>query len=134
MRFIADVTAAEGPRALAPACRAHHGASIQRTGHTKGPGAAIARTRATILPLCDHAVMSTSRFDALNALKVRWESSGQEWSRVEDVADDLGESMSAIERVLDPCLHEGLVEQRGTDQDPEYKLTRSGDMYVTDGS
>jgi predicted transcriptional regulator len=87
-----------------------------------------------ILPLCDHAVMDTNRFDALNALKVRWESSSQEWSRVEDVADDLGESMSAIERVLDPCLHEGLVEQRGTDQDPEYKLTRSGDMYVTDGS
>ena len=87
-----------------------------------------------ILSLCDHAVMSTSRFDALNALKVRWESSGQEWRRVEEVADDLGESMSAIEWLLDPCSHEGLVEQRGTDQDPEYKLTRSGDMYVTDGS
>jgi|GEM_PF-3641494 len=78
--------------------------------------------------------MSTSRFDALNALKARWESSGQEWSPVEHIADDLGESMSAIEGLLQPCQNEGLVERRGVDQDPEYRLTRSGEMQVAEGS
>lgn len=78
--------------------------------------------------------MSTSRFDALNALKVRWESSGQDWSPVENIADDLGESMSAIEGLLDPCVDEALVERRGIDQDPEYRLTRSGEMQVAESS
>ncbi len=78
--------------------------------------------------------MSNDRFDALNALKVRWERSGQEWSAVEGIADDLGESMSVIERLLDPCVQEGLVERRGIDRDPEYRLTRSGEMHVADGS
>jgi DNA-binding MarR family transcriptional regulator len=78
--------------------------------------------------------MSTSRFDALNALKVRWESSGQDWSPVENVADDLGESMSVVERLLDPCVQEGLVERRGIDRDPEYRLTRSGGTQVAEGS
>lgn len=74
--------------------------------------------------------MSTSRSDALNALKVRWEAGGQDWSTVEDVADDLGEGLSSTERLLNPCLDEGLVERRGADQDPEYRLTRAGEMYV----
>jgi hypothetical protein len=74
--------------------------------------------------------MSTSRFDALNALRVRWEATGQDWSAVEDVADDLGEGMSSTEGLLNPCLDEGLVERRGADQDPQYRLTRAGEMYV----
>jgi DNA-binding MarR family transcriptional regulator len=78
--------------------------------------------------------MSTDRFDALSALKVRWERTGQDWSPVEEIADDLGESMSAVERLLDPCVQEGLVERRGIDRDPQYRLTRSGEMYVADGS
>lgn len=78
--------------------------------------------------------MSSDRFDALNTLKVRWERRGQEWSPVEGVADDLGEGMSVIERLLDPCVQEGLVERRGIDRDPEYRLTRSGEMCVADGS
>ena len=68
---------------------------------------------------------SNDRFDALNALKVRWERTGQDWSPVEEIADDLGESMSAVERLHDPCVEERLVERRGIDQDPEYRLTRS---------
>ena len=39
---------------------------------------------------------------------------GQEWSPVEHITDDLGESMSAIEGPLQPCQHEGLVERHGT--------------------
>jgi hypothetical protein len=78
--------------------------------------------------------MSSDRFDALNTLKIRWERSGQEWSPVEGVADDLGEGMSVIERLLDPCVQEGLIERRGIDRDPEYRLTRSGEIYVADGS
>lgn len=78
--------------------------------------------------------MSNDRFDALNTLKVRWERSGEEWSAVEGIADDLGESMSVVERLLDPCVQEGLVERRGIDRDPEYRLTRSGEMHVADGS
>jgi DNA-binding MarR family transcriptional regulator len=78
--------------------------------------------------------MSNDRFDALNTLKVRWERSGQDWSPVEGVADDLSVSMSAVERLLDPCVQEGLVERRGIDLDPEYRLTRSGEMFIADGS
>lgn len=78
--------------------------------------------------------MSTTRLDALNALKIRWESSGQDWSPVEHIADDLGESMSAIEALLDPCVEEGFVERRGVDRDPEYRLTRSGEMQIAEGS
>ena len=78
--------------------------------------------------------MSNDRFDALNALQVRWERSGQEWSPVEGIADELGESMSAVERLLDPCVQERLVERRGIDRDPEYRLTRSGAMHVADSS
>ncbi len=78
--------------------------------------------------------MSNDRFDALNALKVGAERSGQEWRPVEEIADDLGESMSAVERLLDPCVRENLVERRGLDRDPEYRLTRSGEMHVAEGS
>jgi DNA-binding MarR family transcriptional regulator len=78
--------------------------------------------------------MSNDRFDALNALKVGAERSGQEWSPVEEIADDLRESMSAVERLLDPCAQEGLIERRGIDQDPDYRLTRPGEMNVADGS
>jgi DNA-binding MarR family transcriptional regulator len=78
--------------------------------------------------------MSNERFDALNALKVGAERSGQEWSPVEEIADDLGESMSAVERLLDPCVQEELVERGGLDRDPEFRLTRSGEMHVADGS
>lgn len=70
----------------------------------------------------------------MNTLKVRWERSGQEWSPVEGIADDLGEGMSVVERLLDPCVQEGLVERRGIDRDPEYRLTRSGEMHVADPS
>lgn len=66
--------------------------------------------------------------------KFTGEASGQDWSAVEDVADDLGEGMSAIELLLDPCLDEGLVERRGADHDPEYRLTRAGEMYLADSS
>jgi hypothetical protein len=69
--------------------------------------------------------MNTRRLDLLNALKTRSEGSGQEWSPVDGVADDLGQNMRAIEGLLDPCVDEGLGERRGTDQDPEYRLTRA---------
>jgi DNA-binding IclR family transcriptional regulator len=78
--------------------------------------------------------MSNDRFDALNALKVLAERNGREWSPVEEIADDLGESMSAVERLLDPCVQEKLAERRGLDRDPEYRLTRSGEMYVAESS
>jgi DNA-binding MarR family transcriptional regulator len=78
--------------------------------------------------------MSTSRFDALNALLTRREASGQDWSAVEDVADNLGERMATIERLLDPCVDEGLVERRGVDQDPDYRLTRAGEMHVIENT
>jgi hypothetical protein len=73
--------------------------------------------------------VSAAKLDALNALFARTET-GEEWVAVEHVADDLAESMGRIEELLDRARQEELVERRGVDQDPEYRLTRAGEMLL----
>jgi hypothetical protein len=77
--------------------------------------------------------VATIKFDALNALLARHES-GEEWVAVEYVADDLGESMTLSEEFFDRAEQEELVGRRGIDQDPEYRLTRAGEMLVVSES
>jgi hypothetical protein len=77
--------------------------------------------------------MATTKFDALNGLLVR-HGGGEEWVTAEHVADDLGESMSLIEELLERAEVEELVDRRGVDQDPEYRLTRAGEMLVVSES
>jgi DNA-binding MarR family transcriptional regulator len=83
--------------------------------------------------LCDDLGVVTKSFDALNALHLRQEN-GSIWTALDDLADDLGESSGTIERLLEARIQEGLVERRGVDRDPDYRLTRSGAMLVAEAS
>ena len=74
----------------------------------------------------------TTLFDVLNALGVR-EARNYAWSDAGAVTDDIvGEGdTSFVESLLNEAASRGLVARRPGGFDPEYQLTRDGEMYVT---
>lgn len=73
----------------------------------------------------------TTLLDVLNTLGAR-EARNYGWSDASGVTDDIaGErNTSLVETFLGEAASRGLVAKRPGSYDPEYQLTREGEMYV----